>query len=105
MGEILNMVRKVFSARIMHYILIHWIIVDLEMSLDWQVISEYNICSRHDIAEILLKLVLNTNQSNLNLKTISMPTSSYCRNWYSYNYWSADKTDIISAVHPHHQRQ
>jgi len=34
MGEILNMVRKVFSARIMHYIRIHWIIVDLEMSLD-----------------------------------------------------------------------
>ena len=27
-------------------------------------IGVYNICSRHDIDEILLKLVLNTNQSN-----------------------------------------
>jgi hypothetical protein len=58
----------------------------------------YKTCSRHDIAEILLKLVLNTNQSinqslTIKLKTLLMVCIGVL------NYWKFTYHSIATSTH------
>jgi hypothetical protein len=65
----------VFNAIFNNILIISWRLVllveetevpgenHLPVASDWQTLSHYNICPLHDIATILIKLALSTNQS------------------------------------------